>query len=118
MSRGGQAGSSHELMAGFRAEARAADAELAAVAAGDELAQGSLEEAGRYLTLAAQGPASVPAGRRGRGPVLLGGVGLLLARQRGDPAAVIEGARRPPAGAPARARAHPGAAPRAPGLLH
>ncbi len=90
---GGQVATVHELLAGFPAEARAADAELAALAAADELAQGSLEEAGRYLTLAAQGPVSVPAGR-GRVQVLLGVVGLLLARQRGDPPAVIEEARR------------------------
>ncbi len=91
---GGQVATVHELLAGFPAEARAADAELAALAAADELAQGSLAEAGRYLALAAQGPVSVPAGRRGRVQVLLGVVGLLLARQRGDPAAVIEEARR------------------------
>ena len=48
----GQAATVHELLAGFPAEARAADAELAVVAAADELAQGSLEAAGRYLTLA------------------------------------------------------------------
>ena len=91
---GGQVATVHELLAGFPAEARAADVELAALAAADELAQGSLEEAGRYLALAAQGPVSVPAGRRGRVQVLLGVVGLLLARQRGDPPAVIEEARR------------------------
>jgi LuxR family transcriptional regulator, maltose regulon positive regulatory protein len=91
---GGQAATVHELLVGFPAEARVADVELAALAAADELAQGSLEEAGRYMTLAAQGPVSGPAGRRGRVQVLLGVVGLLLARQRGDPAAVIEEARR------------------------
>jgi LuxR family transcriptional regulator, maltose regulon positive regulatory protein len=91
---GGQVATVHELLAGFPAEARAADVELAALAAADELAQGSLEEAGRYLTLAAQGPVSVPTERRGRVQVLLGVVGLLLARQRGDPAAVIEETRR------------------------
>ncbi|HJY69071.1 MAG TPA: hypothetical protein VJ254_20295, partial [Streptosporangiaceae bacterium] len=91
---GGQAATIHELVAGFPAEARAADAELAVLSAADELAQGSLDEAGRYLTLAAQGPVPVPAGRRGRVQVLLGVVGLLLARQRGDPAAVMEEARR------------------------
>jgi len=91
---GGQVATVHELLAGFPAEARAADVELAALTAADELAQGSLEEAGRYLALAAQGPVSVPAGRRGRVRVLLGVVGLLLARQRGDPPAVIEEARR------------------------
>ena len=105
---GGQIATVHELLAGFPAEARAADAELAALAAADELAQGSLEEAGRYLTLAAQGPVSVPAGRRGRVQVLLGVVGLLLARQRGDPAAVIEEARRLRAAAEAPDAARPG----------
>jgi LuxR family maltose regulon positive regulatory protein len=105
---GGQAATVHELLAGFPAEARAADAELAALAAADELAQGSLEEAGRYLTLAAQGPVSVPAGRRGRVQVLLGVVGLLLARQRGNPPAVIEEARRLQAAAEAPDAARPG----------
>ena len=105
---GGQAATVHELLAGFPAEARAADAELAALAAADELAQGSLEEAKRYLTLAALGSVSVPAGRRGRVQVLLGVVGLLLARQRGDPAAVIEEARRLQAAAEAPDAARPG----------
>jgi LuxR family maltose regulon positive regulatory protein len=91
---GGQAATVHELLAGFPAEARAADAELAALAAADELAQGSLEEARRYLTLAALGSVSVPAGRHGRVQVLLGVVGLLLARQRGNLPAVAEEARR------------------------
>jgi LuxR family transcriptional regulator, maltose regulon positive regulatory protein len=104
---GGQAATVHELLAGFPAEARAADAELAALAAADELAQGSLEEAERYLTLAAQDPVSVPAERRGRAQLLLGVVGLLLARQRGNPAAVIEEARRLQAMAEARG-ARPG----------
>ena len=60
----GQAAVIHELLAGFPHEARAADAELAAVAAGDELAQGSLEAAERYLALAERAP--VPDGGRGR----------------------------------------------------
>jgi LuxR family transcriptional regulator, maltose regulon positive regulatory protein len=90
----GQAATVHELLAGFPAEARAADAELAALAAADELAQGSLEEARRYLTLAALGSVSVPTGRRGQVQTLLGMVGLLLARQRGNLPAVAEEARR------------------------
>src|SRR5712671_780580 len=105
---GGQAATIHELLAGFPAEARAADAELAALAAADELAQGSLEEAKRYLTLAALGSVSVPAGRRGRVQVLLGVVGLLLARQRGNPPAVAEEARRLQAAAEAPDAARPG----------
>src|SRR6266571_4270643 len=45
---GGQAATVHAMLAGFPAEARTADAELAALAAADELAQGSLEAAERY----------------------------------------------------------------------
>src|SRR6185437_86350 len=78
----GQAATIHELLAGFPAEARAADADLAALAAADELAQGSLEAAERYLGLAERGleavfgSAPVPAGRRGQALVLLGVVRL------------------------------------------
>ena len=90
----GQAATIHELLARFPAEARVADAELAAVAAGDELARGSLEAAERYLGLAERASASVPDGRAGQAQLLLGMVRLLLARQRGDPSAVTEQARR------------------------
>jgi len=89
---GGQAATVHAILAGFPAEAPAADAELAALAAANELAQGSLEAAERYLRVAAQGSGSVPAGRRGQ--VLLGVVRLLLARQRGNLPAVAEEAQR------------------------
>jgi len=88
----GQASTVHGLLARFPAEARVADAELAAVAAGDELADGSLEAAERYLALAER--ASVPEGRAGQAQLLLGIVRLLLARQREDPPAVAEQARR------------------------
>jgi LuxR family transcriptional regulator, maltose regulon positive regulatory protein len=87
---GGQAATVHAILAGFPAQAPAADAELAALAAADELAQGSLEAAERYLGLAARGSASVPAGRRGQVLVLLGVVRLLVARQRGNLPAVVE----------------------------
>src|SRR5499433_1146060 len=90
----GQTAVIHELLAGFPAEQLVADAELAAVAAGDELARGSLEAAGRYLGLAERGSASVPDGRAGQAQLLLGMVRLLLARQRGNPAAVAEEAGR------------------------
>jgi LuxR family maltose regulon positive regulatory protein len=90
----GQAAAIHELLAGFPTGQLVADAELAAVAAGDELARGSLEAAGRYLGLAERASASVPAGRRGQAQLLLGMVRLLLARQRGDRPAVAEEARR------------------------
>jgi LuxR family transcriptional regulator, maltose regulon positive regulatory protein len=90
----GQAATVQELLARFPAQARGADAELAAVAAAGELTQGSLEAAERYLGLAERGSASVPAGRRGQFQVLLGIVRLLLARQRGNVPAVAEEAQR------------------------
>jgi LuxR family maltose regulon positive regulatory protein len=67
-----------------------ADAGLAAVAAADELAYGSLDVAEGYLGLAERGSASVPDGRREQVQLLLGIVRLLLARQRGDLSAVAE----------------------------
>src|SRR6201986_1657670 len=94
---GGRAATVHALLAGFPAGAIAADAELATVAAADELAQGSLQAAERYLRLAErgfEGSVSVPAGRRGQAHLLLGVVRLLLARQRGNLPAVAEEARR------------------------
>jgi LuxR family transcriptional regulator, maltose regulon positive regulatory protein len=84
----------HELLAGFPAGASAADAELAAVAAGDELAGGSLEAAERHLALAERASASVPEGRRGQAQLMMGIVRLLLARQRGNRPAVAEEAQR------------------------
>ena len=90
----GQAAVIHELLAGFPAGQLVGDAELAAVAAGDELARGSLEAAERYLGLAERASALVPGGRAGQAQLLLGMVRLLLARQRGDRAAVAEEARR------------------------
>jgi len=104
----GQAAVIHELLAGFPAEALVADAELAAVAAGDELAQGSLETAKRYLGLAERGSASVPDGRQGQAQLLVGMVRLLLARQRGDRPAVAEEAQRLQAAAEAPEAAQAG----------
>jgi LuxR family maltose regulon positive regulatory protein len=101
----GQAAAVHELLAGFPAEAAAVDAELAALAAADELARGSLGEAERYLGLADRGP--VPADRRGQFQLLLGVVRLLHARQRGNPQAVAEEAQRLEATAEAPAAAQP-----------
>ena len=88
----GQAATVHELLAGFPADARAADAELAILAVADELAQGSLEAAERYLGLAERGP--VPEGRRAQFRVLFGVARLLRARQSGNPKAVTEEAQR------------------------
>jgi len=62
----GQAATVHAILTEFPNAALAADAELAVVFAGDELAQGSLEAAEQHLELAAQGSASVPAARRGQ----------------------------------------------------
>src|SRR5262249_15144841 len=84
----GQAAVIHELLAGFPAGQLVADAELAAVAAGDELASGSLEAAERYLGLAERGLASVPPGRQGQAQLLAGVVPLLLARRGGGPSGV------------------------------
>jgi LuxR family transcriptional regulator, maltose regulon positive regulatory protein len=105
---GGQSATVHALLAGFPAEAAEADAELAALAAADELAQGSLETARWYLTRAALGSASVPASRRGQLQVLLGIVGMLLARQHGNLPAVAEEARQLQALAEAPDAAQPG----------
>jgi LuxR family maltose regulon positive regulatory protein len=90
----GQIATKHELLAGFPAEASAEDAELAAVAAADELAYGSLESAEWYLGLAERGMASVPAVRHGQFEIMLGVDRLLLARQRGNLPAVEDQARR------------------------
>ena len=69
-----------------------AEAELAALMSGDELVRGTLEDAERYLTLAACALEPVPAGARRRTQVLLDGLWMSLARQRGDLPAVIKDA--------------------------
>jgi len=89
----GLGATAHELLARFPGGVIAADAELAARMAGDELARGSLEEAERYLALATRGLESVPADRRGRSRVVLAAVRMRFARQRGDVPAVAEQAR-------------------------
>ncbi len=90
----GLGGSAHELLARFPADVIAADSELAARVAGDQLARGSLEEAERYLALATRALKSVPADRRGRAQVVLSVVRMRLARQRGNLTAVAEEAQR------------------------
>src|SRR5262245_25240026 len=104
----GQAAVIHELLGGFPAGASAADAELAAVAAGDELARGSLEAAEWHLALAERGSPLVPEGRRGQAQLLVGMVRLLLARQRGNRPVVAEEAGRLQAAAEAPEAARPG----------
>jgi len=88
----GQAVTLHELLAGFPAGAVAEDAELATVMAADELIQGSLQGAERYLALATREFDSVPLERRTQWQVLLTIQRLFLARQQGDLPAVAEGA--------------------------
>jgi len=80
----GQEATVHALMATFPAGAPEADAELAAVAAADELAMGSMAVAERYLALAEREAAPVPDGRRGQARVLLGVVRLQVAGRSGN----------------------------------
>jgi LuxR family transcriptional regulator, maltose regulon positive regulatory protein len=103
----GQAATIHELLAGFPAAARAADAELAGLVAADELARGSLEAAKQYLVLAERASALVLERRRGRYQVLLGIVRLLHARQRGNLQAAVEEAERLEAAAKVPEEAQP-----------
>ena len=91
---GGQAATTHELLAGFPPGVRATSAELAAVAAADELAYGSLEAAEWYLGLAERGTALVPDARRAQAQLLLGIVRLQAVHQRGDLPTVAEEVRR------------------------
>jgi LuxR family transcriptional regulator, maltose regulon positive regulatory protein len=91
---GGRTATVHALLAGFPAGAAEADAELAVVAAGDELARGSLAEAERYLGQAERGLIPLPEGRRGQTQVLLQVVQLLVAWQRGNLWAATEHAQR------------------------
>jgi LuxR family transcriptional regulator, maltose regulon positive regulatory protein len=104
----GQAAIVHELVAGFPVETHAPNPELAAVAAADELAQGSLETAERYVSLAERHAESVPADRREYARLLLGVVRLLLDRQRGNLPAVGEEARELQAMAEVADAAQPG----------
>jgi LuxR family transcriptional regulator, maltose regulon positive regulatory protein len=89
----GQSATVHELVAGFPSETYAPNPELAAVAAADELAQGSLEAAERYLILAERHADSVPDDRREYARLLFGVVRLLLDHQRGNLPGVYEEAR-------------------------
>ena len=108
----GQAGTAHELLAGFPARVAAADAELAALAAADELARGSLEAAERYLGVAERGSASVPALARAGAGAARGGPAVA-----GPPAGESAGGGRRGAAAaghsrgPGRGAARPGRGP-------
>jgi LuxR family maltose regulon positive regulatory protein len=89
----GRGGTARELLARFPA-GLAADPELAALHACDELDRGSLEEARRYLALATQESPSVPVDRRERFGEMLAVLRLRLARQGGDLPAAAEQAQR------------------------
>jgi LuxR family transcriptional regulator, maltose regulon positive regulatory protein len=91
---GGQTATVHALMARFPAGTSESDAELAAVTAADELTQGSMRTAQRYLALAERALTSVPEERRAQAQVLVGAVRLLLVARRGDQQARAEQARR------------------------
>jgi LuxR family transcriptional regulator, maltose regulon positive regulatory protein len=90
----GQAATAHELAAAFPAEVVAADAELTAVVAADELDRGSLPAAERYLMLATRGAACVAADRHRHLQVMLAVLRIWLAREHGDLPAVAEEAER------------------------
>jgi LuxR family transcriptional regulator, maltose regulon positive regulatory protein len=105
---GGQEATVHALVAGFPARASALNAELAAVTAADELAEGSLEAAERYLGVAERGLASVPEGRRRQAQVLLGVVRLRVQGQLGDQRTRNEQAQQLLAAAEAPEAARPG----------
>jgi LuxR family maltose regulon positive regulatory protein len=90
----GDRATAHELLTAFPAGMADENAELAKVAAADELTGGSLEEAEHYLALAERESGSVPEDRRGRLQVGLIGTRLELARARNDAAAAAEEAER------------------------
>ena len=103
----GQDAVTHQLLSGFPPGVLAADAELAALIAADELAYGTLDEAERYLGLAERATAAVAEARRAQARLLLGIVRLLVARQRGNlPAEALQAQRlRAMAGGPEAAQA-------------
>jgi LuxR family transcriptional regulator, maltose regulon positive regulatory protein len=86
----GQGAVAHELLAGFPADAVAADPELTVLMAADELFRRSLDAAERHLARAEQEMTSVPADRQRCFRDNLAIVRLLLARRRGDLPAVVE----------------------------
>ena len=104
----GQAATTHQLLATFPAEWRASDAELAVLSAADELTQGSLETAERYLAVADGAMAAVPDAQQAEAELLLGITRLLHARQRGNLPAVAEEAGRLQAIADGPEAARPG----------
>ena len=80
----GQDATTHDLLAGFPDDVRAADPELATLSAAAELAQGALRTAEQYLERADRESASVPGPRYEQAQLLQGITRLMLARRRGD----------------------------------
>jgi LuxR family maltose regulon positive regulatory protein len=91
---GGRQATACALIDAFPADVVTRDPELAALAAGEQLHNGSLEESERYLMLAARGSASLAADRRGRQEVLLSALRLSIAGRRGDLPRAVEDAER------------------------
>jgi LuxR family maltose regulon positive regulatory protein len=87
---GGRQPVAHQLLSQFPANRIAADAELAALAAFDEWAEGSMAEADRYMTMALGASAAVPVDRQERLRVALSIVRLSLAKARNDVDAVAK----------------------------
>jgi LuxR family transcriptional regulator, maltose regulon positive regulatory protein len=90
----GRLATARELLSRFPGDAIAADPELTVLAAAEKRMAGSLQEAERYLALAARMEASVPEDRRMRFELALANGRLALARARNDLDAVAEQARR------------------------
>jgi LuxR family transcriptional regulator, maltose regulon positive regulatory protein len=91
---GGQGSTAQQLLTTFPASVVAAGGELTALMAADQLARGSSGEAERHLEQARRRLVSLPADRRGRFQVMLGILGLWLARKRGDLPSVRQEAQR------------------------
>ena len=90
---GGDA-TTRELLTSFPDGMRAANAELTALTAAAELAQGSLNAAEQYLERAERELTSVPTARHRQASLLLGIVRLVVARRRGNLPAVAAEAER------------------------
>ena len=90
----GQRATAHQLLAGFRPGAVAADAELSALRAAYELDRGSPDEAERHLEIATEAAESEALDRRAHLQLVLAIVRLSIASNRGDLQAVVQQAHR------------------------
>jgi LuxR family maltose regulon positive regulatory protein len=87
---GGRLATMRALLAGFPAEAHAADPELAIASAGVAISDGLLEEAHAYIDHAQRLATTAPQERRRRFDLILASLRLWLAGWRGDMEAVSE----------------------------